>query len=144
MGKDAAQRGPALVQHLADVEERGIAGAETAAVAVGVDLDQDRDGIAGRPRRLGDGRGLLARVQDDGEIAAARPEGEDARELLRRDPDRVEDVPDARGGEDLGLLQGGDGSRAGAVRQDMPRDLDGFRGLQVRAQRDLLISHSHT
>lgn len=136
MRGDAPQLGPALVQDPADRHHEGVVGQEARAVAVGVDLDQGRNGVARSAGGGSDGLGLLRRVHQDGEVAPGRADRQHARELLRRDADGVEDVPHAGRREHLRLPQRGDGGGAAATGKHAPRDVHRLRRLEVRPERD--------
>ena len=136
MGHDPAQLCAAVVQTSADLDQFGIAGPQAAAVAIAVDLDQCRDRLARGLRRFGNRLHLRKAVDQDDKVAAVGAQFQHAGQLLRRDAHRIEDILHPGCGKDLGLGQGGDRRRARPARQHAARHVDGFRGLEMGAQRD--------
>ena len=106
MRHHAAQRAArATVQARADFEQQRIAGLDPRAMTVAVDLDQRGKSHAERFAFLRDHVGGFDAVEQDRDVRALPRELRDVVELVRRDPDRVQDVGDAVRKEIFGLFQ---------------------------------------
>ncbi len=133
MGHDAGAERP---ERPADGEQLLARRIHAAAMLAAIDLDQHAVADAGGARMRGDGCRGLGVIGYDLEIDAVAAQRCGAVELRRNDPDGVEDVAEAGGGEILDLSQRRDGDAARLTRRGKPRHLGAFRGLHVRAQRD--------
>ncbi|MNT09299.1 hypothetical protein D3C72_1440770 [compost metagenome] len=139
---DAPQAGAVFVQHPGDRQQvAGVARLHAGAMAVAIDLDQGRDGIAGRlgpcrhrPRRLD-------AVDHHRQVNAARAQRQHAFQFGGRNAHRVKQVGDARGRELLRFLQGRHRGGTLGRRHEPARHVDGLGGLQVGTQLHPVSGH---
>ena len=105
--------------------------------AVTVDVDFNEYGNFDRPgRRIG--RHVTGRVdvvEKNLEVAPRSADALDTPQLLRGDPDRVDQIPDAVLGEVFGFKQGRNGRGALGGHHLTARDLDRLVGFEVRSER---------
>ena len=112
---------------------RGIACRQAAAVLAAVDLDQKRERDVALGREARRGRNDIRRVRHQDQVGAGLLDARRMRELVRHDCRRIEDVAIARAREVLGLLQRRDRDAERRATGRDARDIDGLRGLQMRA-----------
>jgi hypothetical protein len=132
----AAQLGPLrAIEAAADLHQARVARRDSGTAAVGVDLDQHREGRAQRGRPLRRKVRRLDAVEDDRHVRAAPPQVRDVRQLPRRNSDRVENVGEAVGEEMLRLPQRRDGDPARLRLDGKAHRVDRLGRLDVRPQR---------
>ena len=105
MGHDASQFRAAFMKNEPHFGQEFSAGFDAGAVTVGVDFDQNRNGVLSRSAGGGHGFGLLTAIEDDGNVDALAAQLHHARKFRGRDANGIENVAHARRRELFSLFE---------------------------------------
>src|SRR5690349_5775303 len=125
-----------LVQRARDGNQSVTVRSDARAMTVDVDLDPDFERRRMRVPKVRDRLRTGDAVGDDLEVATALPQGQRLWQLRGCDADGIQHVAHTGDEKLLGLLQRGNGYALGTCRKLRIRDVDAFRGLDVRAKTD--------